>query len=216
MIDRSISLAALLAFILGPMTGCLKDRDTSGGDGSQDTPLLWNDPQGGGGGGGGGEDPLSDDTLAYEATGCPLRTQTADTSITTPENELYYQITQYRQILAGGLPGGITVVAHATDLREIERAHCKHMNHCFLQDGSFFNLVNPEGDNANARLDLNTIPWITSGEIIEGGYADAAEAFSAMEADPGKKAILDDANWTRVGCGFWPGTAPLWGALFVM
>ncbi len=125
--------------------------------------------------------------------GHPLCTPTSDPAVLSVEDELGALTNNYR------VSNGFSALTHDVRMREVARAHSKHMT---VHDPSFFAHTNPEGDGPGARLSACGVAWWSAGENIAGGYPTAASAFNAWLNSPGHLANIRNAGWTHMGMGY--------------
>jgi len=143
----------------------------------------------------GGIEGAGVDVLSYP-NGHPLATETSDPLQRSVEDQLFALANSYR------FSQGLAPLVGVPAVQAVARAHGRHMR---VHD--FFDHVNPEGDGPAARLTRAGIAFGNSTEVLAAGQGDASEAFNAWLASPPHRAMLDSAEWTQVGAGYWSGGA---------
>lgn len=150
------------------------------------------------GGGDSGDDDAADVSAPGAGTeraysnGHPLSTPTSDAALLSVEEELLALTNNHRVAL------GLSALIHEIPVRDVARAHAKHM---VVHD--FFDHANPEGDSPGGRLTRAGISWRAVGENIAAGQASAQEAFQAWLASTGHRANIENTAWTHMGNGAW-------------
>jgi uncharacterized protein YkwD len=107
------------------------------------------------------------------------------------EDELTTLTNDYR------LSRGLNALVDDAALRRLARAHSEHM---ILH--AFFDHLNPEGDQPWQRAAMAGITWTAFGENLAAGQGSASEAFAALLASPRHKQVIDDPEWSHIGCGY--------------
>lgn len=160
--------------------------------------FLWALLLAGCGGGDSGDDDAADVSAPGAGTeraysnGHPLSTPTSDAALLSVEEELLALTNNHRVAL------GLSALIHEISVRDVARAHAKHM---VVHD--FFDHANPEGDSPGGRLTRAGISWRAVGENIAAGQASAQEAFQAWLASTGHRANIENTAWTHMGNGAW-------------
>lgn len=143
------------------------------------------------------EDPLAHAPAVLGAreqtypNGHPLSTASGDAPALSVEEEVARLTNDHRVSL------GLPALVHAGEVRDVARAHARHM---IVHD--FFAHTNPEGDGPGGRLTAAGAAWRETGENLAGGYGSAGEAFAAWLASPGHRSNVEDPDWTHLGCGY--------------
>lgn len=193
---NGIARAASLLLLLLALPACGGGDDSSSSSG------------GGGGGGGGGHAGSGGDgqegaTLTYSASGHPQNWLTDDATVLSFEDQVVDLVNQYRA--ANGL-GPLTV---DLTLRRCARGHSRHLR---SDSHGFWDSVpnphtNPEGDDPEERLTLNSAGVTYLAENLAAGYATPAAVLAGWQASPGHNANLLTPGATLTGVGYQPGAA---------
>ena len=116
---------------------------------------------------------------------------TTDAHVVSLEEELTALTNDYR------VSKGLNALVDDPKIREVARGQCEHM----IVHG-FFSHQNPEGQWPWERATMAGIEWIQYGENLAAGQPTARQAFAALLASSGHRAVIEDPGWTHVGCGF--------------
>lgn len=146
------------------------------------------------GGGGGGEGAATAVAPSYERSlpnGHPLAVASADADVRSREDELTRLTNDYL------VSRGQNALIVDSELQKVSRAHSQHM----IVHG-FFDHLNPEGQWPWDRAEAVGIVFTGYGENLAAGQDSAFQAFQDFLASPDHKRVIEDPDWTHLGCGY--------------